>query len=245
MKVSIFFRIILVCMILVFNSSCESEEGNEVSQVDEVNQVDEGDEVDEEITDNSGSVYGIWVRTIGTSGDRTDIAIGGIANEPSNRVYMCEYKGSVGLYKGYIDGNTITWDETYRLPKASATLKNNQLELYYPSVSYSLPTLYDKGTWSDNCVNLSGDNSSSTDGNVLFWVSSDLGCGKITVSINGKSGTISQYYSSGNPNCGDSGNANFTLPVGTYEFTASCSDNIWESTITVTAGGCSKMRLYF
>jgi len=103
---------------------------------------------------SSSSVSGIWVRTLGASGDETDIAIGGISGEPSDRVYMCEWKGNVGLYKGYISGNTITWDSQYGLPNASVRKVGSQLEFYYPSVSGSLPTYYNPGSWSNRCGEL-------------------------------------------------------------------------------------------
>lgn len=110
----------------------------------------------EKESDNDGnsSLAGIWVRTQGASGDETNIAIGGISGEPEDRVYMCEIKGNVGLYKGYIDGNIITWDSEYGLPNASARMVGSQLEFYYPSLSFSLPTLYDSGSWSNNCGEL-------------------------------------------------------------------------------------------
>lgn len=85
---------------------------------------------------------------------------------------------------------------------------------------------------------------SSTTGNVMFWKSSDLGCGAITVTLNGQSSSMSGYYPSGTPNCGASYSANFTLPVGTYNFTASCTSYNWSGSVTVSADGCSKMRLY-
>ncbi len=197
---------------------------------------------------NSSSFSGVWVRTLGASGDETDIAIGGISGEPSNRVYMCEYKGSVGLYKGTISGSTITWDEG--LPDASVRMVDDQLEFYYPSVSYSLPTLYDRGSWSGHCGSLSSSNSGgsgggggSTTGNAVFWTASDLACGSITVTVSGNSGSISKYYSSGAPECGASGCANFTLDAGSYSYSASCSSYTWSGSITVNAGGCSKMQL--
>lgn len=82
----------------------------------------------------------------------------------------------------------------------------------------------------------------ATTGNAMFWIASDLGCGSINVSINGQSKTISSFYST-SPSCGASGCANFTLAPGTYNYSASCSGKTWSNTITVTAGGCSKMQL--
>ncbi len=83
----------------------------------------------------------------------------------------------------------------------------------------------------------------SSTGNAMFWTSSDLGCGQISVTCAGQSGTISSYYSSTTPNCGASGCANFTLPAGTYNFSASCTSKTWNGSITVTTGSCSRIRL--
>ena len=113
-----------------------------------------GCEKESDSNNSNNSLSGVWVRTDGPSGDETDIAIGNITGEPENRVYMCESQGSVGLYKGYINGNTITWDSEYGLPDASVKKVGSQLEFYYPSVSFSVPTLYDSGSWSNNCGEL-------------------------------------------------------------------------------------------
>jgi hypothetical protein len=197
---------------------------------------------------NTSSLSGVWVRTAGASGDETDIAIGGISGEASNRVYMCEYKGAVGIYKGTLSGNTITWDEG--LPDANVRLVSGQLELSYPSVSFSIPTLYDRGSWAGHCGPLSSGNSGgggggggSTTGNAMFWASTNFSCGTITVNVNNSSGSMTKYYTSGSPDCGAVGCANFTLEAGTYSYSASCSSYTWSGSITVKAGGCSKMQL--
>jgi hypothetical protein len=194
---------------------------------------------DEELGGGTNSLYGVWVRTNGPSGDETEIAIGGISGEPENRVYMCESVGTTGLYKGYLNGNIISWDNG--MADARVVLVGNQLEFDYPSLDYIIPTLYNRGSWSGDCDDSGG--GGSTTGNAMFWTSSDLGCGGIYVFISNSSGAISQYYSGGTPNCGASGCANFTLPPGNYSYTASCSSWNWNGTITVTAGGCSRMRL--
>lgn len=87
-----------------------------------------------------------------------------------------------------------------------------------------------------------GGGGNANTGNATFWVQSDLGCGNITVVINGISRFISYYYSS-NPSCNASGSANFELPAGTYSYSASCTNMTWSGTITVTNGGCSTMKL--
>jgi hypothetical protein len=114
----------------------------------------------------SSNFSGIWVRIIGQSGDQTNIAIGGISGEPSNRVYMCELKGSTsipGLYKGTLVENVITWDATYGLPKTYLRMVGSELEFDYKCCGM-LPTNYQKGAWAGECVSLSGSSGSSGDG---------------------------------------------------------------------------------
>lgn len=202
---------------------------------------------------NGSSYAGVWVRVIGASGDETDLAIGSVTGEGASRVWMCEKKGSTaaGFYKGTISGNIITWDATHGLPNTQLGKSGSQLTFIYPSVSSSILTYYNAGSWSSQCTSLGSGGSSggtggsggTTTGSATFWVSSNFNCGSITVSLTGQSKTISSYYSSSSPGCGASGCANFTLSAGSYSFSASCSGHNWQGTITVTSGGCSKMQL--
>lgn len=108
-------------------------------------------------------------------------------------------------------------------------------------------------TWSgtvtvlaNNCSKIelvSGGGGGSSIGQAMFWIGSDLGCGNITVNCNGQTRTISSYYSSGTPACAASGTATFSFAPGTYSYTASCSGLNWNGTVTITAGGCSKIQL--
>jgi hypothetical protein len=82
--------------------------------------------------------------------------------------------------------------------------------------------------------------------NVTFWVSSNFGCGNITVNCGGTSHTISSYYSSGSPACGASGTATFLLPAGNnYAYTASCSGLTWSGNVIppITGDPCIKVQL--
>ena len=93
-------------------------------------------------------------------------------------------------------------------------------------------------------VQLTSSGGGSTTGQLTFFTKSDLGCGQITVTCNGITRTITQYYSGGAPGCGATGCANFTLNPGTYSFTASCSGKTWSGNNTVTSGGCQQAELY-
>jgi hypothetical protein len=77
----------------------------------------------------------------------------------------------------------------------------------------------------------------------MFWSSSDLGCGNIVVTIGGTSAAITNYYNTSLPACGAAGCATFDLSPGTYSYTASCSGKNWSGSITIVAGGCSKIEL--
>ncbi|MBX7181838.1 MAG: hypothetical protein K1X82_06985 [Bacteroidia bacterium] len=115
------------------------------------------------VNDSNGSFYGIWTRLPGPSGDRTDIAIGGIPGEAENRVYMCEKEGSLtpGFFKGTLNGDIIIWDPEYNFPNTQLRLLDGELEFSYPSLSWTIPTLYERGTWGGECGSLGSTNNNS------------------------------------------------------------------------------------
>lgn len=131
MKKFIYLLLVLGSVVL---SSCEPEDGG----------------------DTDTSLEGVWTRLPGPSGDRTDLAIGGIEGEPENRVYMCEKEGSsaAGLYKGVLNGNIIVWDADYGLPNTSIKRSGNQLEFDYSDCGECLVTYYEKGNWAGDCGQL-------------------------------------------------------------------------------------------
>ena len=78
-------------------------------------------------------------------------------------------------------------------------------------------------------------------GRVVFWYNS-TGT-NATVYINGQTGYVTQYYASYDPSCGSGGCANFTLPTGSYSYSASSTFSNWSGNVTVYANGCSKVLL--
>lgn len=195
-------------------------------------------------TGGSQSIEGtVWVRLPGPSGDRTEIAIGGIKNEPANRVYMCEKKGSTaaGFYKGIIsENNVVKWDAEHGLPDAYFTFANGKLVFEY-RINGSLPTNYDKGSWSGECGPL--ENLPPTKLAVVL----PSGLSGITgVSIDGKSvSLISLAAGAPRPDCSNPGTT-FTLPRpsksnsnGAY-YTVLVSDR----TQSVDAGGAYRTTTY-
>ena len=82
-----------------------------------------------------------------------------------------------------------------------------------------------------------------TSGDVMFWTSSDLNCGNITVAVGSSVKLITGFYNTSIPTCGAASTASFTLSPGTYSYAASCTGKTWNGTFTVTAGGCSSVQL--
>jgi uncharacterized protein (TIGR02145 family) len=80
-------------------------------------------------------------------------------------------------------------------------------------------------------------------GQLMVYINSDLGCGKIDVTVNGETQTITNFYSDNEPTCNAKGCATFDLSPGEYEVKASCGDMTWKFTKTVTANTCSKTKL--
>ena len=120
----------------------------------------------------------------------------------------------------------------------------SEYEYYYDATQAWLDvdcSVFDGGNGGGNGGGGNGDGNGN--GKATFWTQSDFGCGNITVNISNTSGTISGYFSSGNPGCDADSSANFQLAPGTYEWTASCSNYNWSGTITVNADSCSTMQL--
>lgn len=79
-------------------------------------------------------------------------------------------------------------------------------------------------------------------GEIVFWQAPSCGCGITSVTINGVTKQITLDFNS-TPTCGDNGTATFTLPVGSYSFSATDGSKTWNGNITVTKNTCNKMQL--
>jgi hypothetical protein len=86
------------------------------------------------------------------------------------------------------------------------------------------------------------DGSCKYEGKVTFWYNSSGT--NATVNIDGQVGTVNgSYYYTSTPACGAAYCANFTLPIGTYSYTASSSFSNWNGSITITKNGCATVLL--
>ncbi len=78
-------------------------------------------------------------------------------------------------------------------------------------------------------------------GKATFWYNSSGT--QATVHIGTYTGYVTSYYPSYDPSCGASGCANFTLPAGSYSYSASSTWSNWSGTVTVTSNGCTRVCL--
>jgi len=119
------------------------------------------------------SATGVWQRYGSPKGYQTDLAVGNIPGEPSNRVYMCEHPGSpsVGLYKGTISGTTITWDANHGLPDADFAVVGSERTLYFGVGALADAGKYKKGVWTNTCGELKKDSK-----NIYYKWQTDATC---------------------------------------------------------------------
>lgn len=83
-------------------------------------------------------------------------------------------------------------------------------------------------------------------GKAIFWYNADGDNAIVTIAAT--SGNLTgavdgDYYYTAAPACGAPYCANFTLPVGTYTYTATSSSNNWSGTISITKNGCTATLL--
>lgn len=145
------------------------------------------------------------------------------------------------LDKSTAFGNSSSVSNCQEYKTAYLNLYNKMNQCGYPTTSLDADYQFVQSL--DCSIFDSGTGGGTATGTAMIWTQIDHGCGVISVSINGTTKTISSYYSSGSPSCGATGCANFTLSPGTYSVSASCSGSTWNGTVTVSSGGCYKLKL--
>jgi hypothetical protein len=125
------------------------------------------------------------------------------------------------------------------LDQTTGNLVNCKSVTIYTKASAS----YNVGDWCAYSGSLEA-NGGQTTGDGVFYTSQDYGCGPVSVTVDGSAaGTISVYYPSGAPECGASGCVTITKEPGNYGFTAECSSYIWQGSINIVKGQCTKFHL--
>ena len=84
-------------------------------------------------------------------------------------------------------------------------------------------------------------------GSIIFWLKANYNLGTIDVYIdNSFVGTITSYYSNGNPQCGSQGCVTKSLTTGQHSFSAvSQSGAHWNNNFEVSSGTCKPYELTY
>ena len=91
---------------------------------------------------------------------------------------------------------------------------------------------------------IKNDPPENKNGRVIFWLEKDLICGSIKVTIKDSTKYVTTYVKSGQVGCDVASNgAIFSLPQGSYTYSASCSRYKWDGTIDIIAGQCTNFKL--
>ena len=112
--------------------------------------------------------------------------------------------------------------------------------LFYSAIVATLllsSCMQDNGNYNNN-------NNYNSGSNLTFWMQANCSTNPITVTIDGQSAQITQYFATSQPSCPSYGCANFYLPGGkTYTYTATGSDSTWTGSVTVPRSGCIQQLL--
>jgi hypothetical protein len=79
---------------------------------------------------------------------------------------------------------------------------------------------------------------------ITFWTAVNCSPNPITVTVDSQTAMITEYFPNTGPTCGNQWCANFSLPTGTYNYTATNGDTTWNGSVSVTKGVCSTQQLF-
>lgn len=123
--------------------------------------------------------------------------------------------GGVKLLNKSVRGFNYEWS----FGDATFSTEINPTKYYKQNGNYTISLKTCNKGGCDTKTKLIAVNNIATTGQVIFFLSQDLG--KVDVTVGGQyQGAISVHYTSGEPTCGSNGNVTVTLPQGTYPFTA-------------------------
>lgn len=86
-----------------------------------------------------------------------------------------------------------------------------------------------------------GGTGGTTTGRLSIWTDY---ASAITVHVDGAAaGSLTQYFPSSTPSCGQAGTLTVTLPAGTHAVTGVSGSTTWNTSGSVTSGGCTLLKL--
>jgi hypothetical protein len=86
-------------------------------------------------------------------------------------------------------------------------------------------------------------NNGASNSDLTFWMAANCSTSPVTVTVDGQTGQISEYFPTTQPTCGAYGCANFNLPAGTFTYTATGNDTTWSGSVVVTQNACKLQQL--
>lgn len=120
---------------------------------------------------------------------------------------------------GYVSGNYLSSSNPYFNNYNSSNTNYSSTNTYSNLSSTSAPYGYGNGR-------------------VTIWTNCGTD-GEIKVYLDGTYiGKLSQYFTDGRPDCGESGTLSVNKPAGTYKIEAKGTENVWSGTITITKDKC-------
>ncbi len=121
-----------------------------------------------------------------------------------------------------------------------------------PAGTYNYTAYCGNYTWTSGSVTVTANSCTKRNigtgtyvntGQVIFHTSQNLGCYP-TVTVQGYGSQTLQSFNGNPSSCSSSLGALFTLPVGTYSYSASCGSYQWPSgTFTVSANSCTNKNI--
>jgi len=80
--------------------------------------------------------------------------------------------------------------------------------------------------------------------NLTFWTATNCSPNPITVTVDSQTAVMTEFFANTIPACGAQGCANFSLPTGTYTYSATNGDTTWTGSVSVTKGGCTMQQFF-
>lgn len=121
---------------------------------------------------------------------------------------------------GYVSGSYLSSSNPYFSNYNSATTNYSSTNTYSNLSATSAPYGYGNGR-------------------ITIWTNCGTD-GEIKVYLDGTYiGKLSQYFTDGSPDCGESGTLTVNKPAGTYKIEAKGTEKVWSGTITITKDKCS------
>lgn len=168
------------------------------------------------------------------SGPSANYTVVGSLSKADNVKIVDSYpNGWKKVQYSYYDFNSYSYQtKTGYVSGSYLSTSNPYFNESYSTYNYS----YNTNTYS----NLSPNSSPYGYGNGRVTIWTDCGTdGEIKVYLNGiYIGKLTQYFTSGTPDCGESGTLSTNKPAGIYKIEAKGNEYSWSGTITITKDRC-------